>query len=342
MVANPICVNVIRGVQTESSHRGRVVIYERGKRLLSHGDTGALVYPRSAIKFLQAIPVLESGAHEHFGFTEEEVAILGASHNGEPRHVRVVRSMLSKMGLTESALECGIHWPMRESVARDLAARGEVPSSLHNNCSGKHVGMLAYCLMLGIDYGSYIEFDHPVQVRIRETIEEICEIDLRVAPFERDGCSVPTWSFPLENLALGFSKIGDPGALSVSHAVACDILYGSIVRNPYMVAGAGRYCSAAMLAGGGRIFVKVGAEGVYCAAVPEFGLGIALKCDDGAVRGAEAMMSGVLRYIFGSDDLLTGEFRDFINDGGVMSNFNGYAVGRIEGVDLGSRGDSVI
>ena len=328
MTANPICVSIIRGSHTESTHRGRIAIHNAKKITLKHGNTKAPIYPRSAIKIFQALPAIEAQAHKKFNFTDEEIAILGASHNGEPKHTQTVKNMLKKMNLTAKDLECGTHWPMQEKIARNLAANGKKPNALNNNCSGKHAGMLAYCLVKNIDHKGYIHPDHPVQKKIRKTIEEFCDVSLAKVPCERDGCSVPTWAYSLEKVALGFARFADADSLPKKRGDACRLLYRCIVENPFMVAGLDRYCTRAMEVSGGRVFVKVGAEGVYCGAVPEFGLGVALKCDDGAVRGAEGMMTAVLREIFEGAEV-SKKFREFLDDENVMKNFNGYEVGRV-------------
>ena len=300
---NPVLVEVTRGGEVESRHRGAFVVADaQGKVHAAAGDTDHAVFPRSAIKIFQALPLVESGAADAFGFTQAELALACASHGGEPRHVETAASMLRKSGFGAGDLECGAHWPFLDDAAHDLAASGGEPSALHNNCSGKHAGMLALARHLGAEAAGYVERDHQVQRAIAATMGDICETDLATAPCGIDGCSVPTWSMPLANLAKGLARLASPGALEPGRADAAARLFAACAAEPFLVAGTGRMCTRIMSAVP-RAFVKVGAEGVYCAAVPHAGLGIALKCDDGASRAAEAMVAAILaRLSVFSDD----------------------------------------
>lgn len=296
--ANPVLVEVTRGPIVESCHRGAIaVVNHQGAVQASWGDIKQAVYPRSAVKAFQALPLVETGAADEYGFTAEEIALACASHNGEPVHADMAGRMLDKLGLGEADLECGAHWPMKDDVARDLAASGGVPDQRHNNCSGKHAGMLALAMKLGAPTKGYIDVTHPVQQRILGTMEAMCGVELQTAPRERDGCSVPTWAMPLENLAYGFARFGAPDDLPEGRAAACRRIAQAVAGHPYMVAGKGRYCTGVMEVLGRRAFVKTGAEGVFCVSLPEYGLGVAVKCDDGATRAAEAMTTAVLHEI---------------------------------------------
>ena len=291
-------MEVTRGGIVESRHRGSVAVVNlQGQVQLASGDITEPVYPRSAVKALQALAVVETGAADDFGFTNQELALCCASHGGEPRHVAAAASMLEKAGLEETDLECGSHWPMHEEAARDLAVSGGVPNQLHNNCSGKHAGMLAVAKKLGVKTRNYIEVTHPVQQRVLGTMEAMCGISLSDAPRERDGCSIPTWAIPLENAAYAFARFGAPEDLSENRAAACRRIAAAVAAHPFMVAGTDRYCTEVMEILGARAFIKYGAEGVFCVALPEYGLGVALKCDDGSKRGCESMLSAVLNHI---------------------------------------------
>jgi L-asparaginase II len=295
MSANPVLVEVIRGDAVESVHRGRaVIVRSSGETLWSVGDVNALTYPRSAIKAFQALPMVASGAANAFGFTPAELALTCASHNGESFHTETALGMLAKLGLEEPALECGHHWPMGQQALIDLAWQHQQPGAQHNNCSGKHAGMLALARHMGWDTQGYIEVDHPVQVAIRECIETCCDTQLDGVPMAPDGCSVPTWAMPLKNLALGFARFGDPDQLPGNYQQAAHQLYDAAVSEPMMVAGTGRYCSEVMADLTGRAFLKVGAEGVYIAAIPELNVGIALKMDTGSAPAAEMAMTAIL------------------------------------------------
>jgi L-asparaginase II len=296
--ANPILVEVTRGPIVESRHRGSAVIVDvTGKVAASWGDRSAAVYPRSAIKPLQAIPLLETGAAEAFGLGDAEIAMACASHGGEKRHTEAVSAWLTKAGLSGDDLECGSHWPMHEETMRAMAAAGETPCPIHNNCSGKHCGFLATAVHMGEPTKGYIRFEHPVQQRILGVLEAMCGIDLGKAPRGIDGCSIPTIAIPLENMAYGMARFGAPDDLPETRAAACRRIAEAVAAEPFMVAGTGRYCSEVMAVTGRSVLLKTGAEGVFCASLPEYGLGVALKCDDGATRASEIMMSAVLRHI---------------------------------------------
>lgn len=295
---NPLTVEVTRGRHVESRHTGAVAIVDVAAKVqLAFGDIRQAVYPRSAIKALQAIAAVEAGAADAVDMSASEIAVMCASHAGEPRHVETVTAMLTRLGLSESDLECGPHWPNHEDSARDLARAGQGPDQRHNNCSGKHAGMLALAKALGVPTHGYSDPTHPVQQRILGVIEMMTGHDCTDAPVARDGCSVPTWAIPLENLAYGFARFGAPDGLPEARQDACRRIRQAVFSDPFMVAGTGRYCTEVIAALAPRVFLKTGAEGVFCACVPEMGIGIALKCDDGATRGAEVMMTAVLDKI---------------------------------------------
>ncbi len=290
-MTNPVIVEVTRGGIVESRHRGAVAVTgPYGALLKSIGDVDTPVFPRSAMKALQALPLVESGAAEAFGFTDAEIALACASHNGEETHVRTVRAMLRKIGLDEHALACGAQWPRDECRLR---CSGEEPGDVHNNCSGKHAGMLALAVHTGADPEGYWKIGHPVQQRVMATISEVCDHDLSAAPWGHDGCSLPNWAIPLRRLSLGFSRLATGRDMAPERAGASERIVSAVRANPFMVAGTGRFCTRLMEAVP-RAFVKVGAEGVYCACIPHAGIGIALKCDDGARRAAEVTIAAVL------------------------------------------------
>ena len=204
---NPVLVEVTRGALTESLHRGVIAVADAdGRCLLALGHVEHPVFPRSAVKALQAIPLIESGAADAFGLGDEELAIACASHSGEAVHVKAVRSLLSKAGVDETLLACGAHWPLSEGAARDLLSAGRGPRPIHNNCSGKHAGMLATAIHLGLRPQGYERPDHPVQIEIARVISELCEVGLSADQMGIDGCSVPTFALPLEALAKGFAR----------------------------------------------------------------------------------------------------------------------------------------
>lgn len=293
-----LSVQVMRGGIMESEHRIKaVIVSSSGEVVESWGDVDTLVYPRSAIKAMQVLSFIERGGVERFGFAQKEIAICCASHNGEPEHVATVQSMLDKLASSESDFECGCHWPMRVEAGYALAGHGQKPNQLHNNCSGKHAGMLGLAKLLDVPSQGYIGIDHPVQQTIADTMADMCEYDYSTAPWSPDGCSAPTWAMPLTHLALAFAKFVHPENLSIERQEACKTLYDAVVTHPFMVAGTERYCTDMMTILEKRVFLKVGAEGVYIAAIPELKLAIALKCEDGAVRAAESVMTALLDHV---------------------------------------------
>ena len=283
---NPIIAEVTRGGIVESRHSGAFAIVDgAGKLVQSAGGIAAPIFPRSAIKAFQCVPVIDSGAADHFGFTEEEIALACASHNGEAEHVRVARSMLKKVGVVEDDYECGAHWPMRREAQHDIVRAGGDCLAVHNNCSGKHAGMLALSRQLGANPRDYVKIDHPVQRAIAAAIADYCDVDVASLTWGIDGCSVPTWAFPLRNMALGFARL--------TRCVTGQRIIEAVRKHPFMVAGTGRFDTDLMRAVP-RAFVKTGAEGVYCGCIPHANIGIALKCDDGAGRAAETAMASLL------------------------------------------------
>jgi L-asparaginase II len=206
---NPFLVEVARGALVESRHRGSVSVVDAdGASVLSLGDVDRRVFPRSAVKALQAMPLVESGIAEAYALTDEEIALACASHSGEPEHVAAAQSMLAKAGQDAGCLECGVHWPMGEAANRALAAKGGSPSALHNNCSGKHAGFI--CLACGLNESpkGYISADHPVQRSVREALEDITGACHTAEKSGIDGCSIPTYAIPLPSLAFGFARFG--------------------------------------------------------------------------------------------------------------------------------------
>ncbi len=293
---NPVLVEVTRGQTVESRHRGSFCVSDgAGHIVMSQGDIDLPVFPRSSIKAIQALAMMESGAADTYGFTDEEIALACSSHNGEVTHTALAQSMLNKLGLGKEQLQCGSHWPMNEEAGRHLAMEGETPCTLHNNCSGKHSGFLAFLKHEKINPTNYVGLDHPLQKLILSALEDVCQIDLSNAPVGVDGCAIPTWAVPLKNLALGFARFSEPEKhFSEPRITAMQRITKSVFAHPYMIAGKERYDTRLMQAFPGRVFAKVGAEGVFCAFVPEKNLGIAVKCDDGTFRGAEIILSAVL------------------------------------------------
>ncbi len=294
-MSNPVLVEVTRGERIESRHRGALAVVDaRGKAVLTLGDAEAPVYPRSAVKAIQALPLVESGAADAFGFHARELALAEASHAGEPEHVAGVKAMLRAIGLDETALECGAHAPANGKAAAELIRRGLTPTALHNNCSGKHAGFLAVARQLGVDHRSYVDARHPVQALVRETLAGVTGASHNPDHCGIDGCSIPTYAVPLTALAFGFARFATGVGLARERAVAARQIYQAGVSEPFFVAGSGRFDTDVMTALKGAALVKGGAEGVHCAALPGPGLGVALKIDDGAGRASEAVTAAII------------------------------------------------
>ena len=291
---NPVLVEVTRSQIIESVHRGAYAVVGPGGELVAKGgEIGHPIFPRSAIKAFQALPLLESGAAIAYGMGDEELALACASHNGEERHVRVARLMLKEAGVEEELLECGAHPPHDANALKELILAGEVPLPIHNNCSGKHAGMLAVARKTGLELRGYTNAEHGVQREVARVLDELCAVKTAELPRGIDGCSVPTWAIPLRNLALGFQRFASGEKLNATRQAAARRIIDAVSVHPHMVAGSGRFCTRLMQAVP-RAFVKTGAEGVFCGAVPHAGIGIALKCDDGAHRASEVAMAAVL------------------------------------------------
>jgi L-asparaginase II len=288
LTSNPVIAEIFRGRTVESLHRGSFAVVDgHGTTMHASGDIARPIFPRSAIKAFQCAPLIESGGASAFGLTDEELALCCASHSGEPEHVRVALSILSKVGVAEEDYECGAHWPERMEDRATLILSGNRPRAIHNNCSGKHAGMLALARHLGAPLTGYVQLQHPVQLAVAAALDQYCDADTAHAASGIDGCSVPTWAMPLQNLARGFARLFAADN-QTGHRIAT-----AVRAHPTLVAGTGKFDTRIMQAVP-RLFIKVGAEGVYCGSVPHAGLGFALKVDDGAVRAAEVAIARVL------------------------------------------------
>ncbi|OUR78785.1 hypothetical protein A9Q83_06165 [Alphaproteobacteria bacterium 46_93_T64] len=322
----PLQVNVSRGTMVESRHIIHAVITDADGGIVGQwGDIDSPVYLRSAIKLIQALPLVESGAAEAFNVSEKELSLACASHTGEDIHVNAVTGWLKRLGLSIADLECGSHWPSYRPAERALAAKGLEPTTAHNNCSGKHSGFLATSVHLGEDHRGYINIDHPVQQRIVKVLEDFTELDLSNAPMGIDGCSIPTLGIPLLNSAMAIAKFANPEKLSADRASACRKIQTAIAAHPEMIAGSDRLCTALNRSAKGKVIAKVGAEGVYLAALPTLGLGVALKTADGTTRGAEVALGGILERLGLMTEEMHNEMDEFVLP--TMSNWNKIEVG---------------
>jgi len=332
-MTNPVLVEVLRGSRIESEHRGRVAVVDaEGNPVLTLGDIARPVFPRSAIKPLQALPLVESGAADRFGFGDDELALASASHAGEPAHVVVVERMLARAGLDPGALACGAHPPIHAASAQALVRSGREPSALHNNCSGKHAGFLCAACAIGADPAGYTDPAHPVQRAVKAALETAAGVTLDDRGCAIDGCSVPTWPLPLERLAYAFARFGTGRGLAPQRARAAARIRAAYAARPHLVAGTGRFCTEIMKLFGIRVFVKTGAEGMFCGALPEQGLGIAIKCDDGAARAAEVMMAVLIGRLLARDDADRAALAPLLRPG--LCNWNGIEVAALRPAEI--------
>ena len=296
--SNPILVEVTRGKTVESRHRGAcVVMAADGSQVHGIGDVERIVFPRSAIKPVQALPLIETGAADHFNVTDEEVALACASHNGEADHVARVRAWLARMGLGEEALACGPHTSLSAEVGLELAHDHVELARAHSNCSGKHTGFLSTALHMNDPLAGYVRADHAVQRRVAQAMEDMAGVHLNKDTCGVDGCGIPACAMPLSALALSMARMTDFTARPAAKRIV-----DAMTAHPQLVAGTGRSDTRIMLAAKGRVVTKIGAEGVHIAIVPERGLGVALKIDDGAGRASDVAMTNVLNALGLLDD----------------------------------------
>jgi L-asparaginase II len=325
-MANPVVVEAMRGELIESAHRGAgAVVDADGRVVMAFGDAERPVYPRSAVKALQALPLVESGAADRLGLSDKEIALSCASHSGSEDHVATARAMLAKAGFDERVLECGVHWPLGEDEARALARSGRTPTALHNNCSGKHAGFVCLSCMMEVDPKGYVAPDHAVQREVTASIEAMTGARLSEEMRGVDGCAIPTYAVPLVALARGFARLGTGHGLSRERRNAAARICAAVAARPLTVAGRGRFDTEVMSVLGARVFTKSGAEGVFCAALPEARLGLAVKADDGAGRAAQVMIAALIRRFGGLDEETSARLMRFVSP--RLLNWNGAEVG---------------
>ncbi len=303
---NPILVQVLRGGILESFHRGVVcVVNQENEIVFQLGNIEQICYPRSALKLVQALPLVELGGIEKFGFTSEEIAITCGSHNGEGRHVEVVESMLTKIGLNLSHLGCGIQYPTHKETSETFLKSGIKPTAIHNNCSGKHAGMLALCLLLGYSIENYLSPSHPIQKLILSYIEEIYQYPAEKMVCALDGCSAPIYSIPVYHQAIAFKNLTYSNHLRPTLQKACKKILKLVGEEAFMIAGTNRYCTEMMEITAPKVIGKTGAEGVFCMSFTEQNLGVCIKIDDGKMLPQYQVAQALLEssHLFSDEDL---------------------------------------
>ncbi len=321
-------VEVTRGSLVESTHAVAACAADaRGNVLLSSGDVDKPVYLRSSAKPFIAAAVVASGARERFGFDEREIAVMAASHSGQLFHVNAVRSILRKIDLPESALFCGAHLPYNESAARAMLRRGDEPTAIDNNCSGKHAGILALCLMVGADTATYLDPRNPAQQAILTMCARLCDDDPDAWPVAVDGCGIPVFATPLRRAARAFARFASLEGVEDADAVALEAVRAAMLARPEYVAGTGEFDTELMRASDCTIASKSGAEGVHGAAVVPFGVGYASKTIDGTPRARAPSSIAALRALGALSDDRLDRLARFARP--VVYNRAGRAVGEI-------------
>lgn len=283
----PLEIAVTRGPMNESVHLVDAVVMDEEKNILaSWGNIHTPVYPRSAIKMLQAMLVIESGAYEAHKLDLRHLALAASSHYADPVHTELVHEWLAQYKLNENNLRCGIQSPSREAVRNSLLLSNLKPNRGHNNCSGKHSGLISVCVHKGHDIADYDQYDHPVQKDLLKLLSEVYEYDLDHSPYGVDGCGIPTIATPLYNLALGH--------VNFFKRLSGKLILDGISKYPDLISGAGNFPTEITRATSGRVFAKVGAEGVYCALAPKEKIYLALKVRDGAGRASQFATAALL------------------------------------------------
>jgi len=320
---------VTRGGAIESTHFGSAAVVDRkGTLLYAAGDPHTLTFTRSALKPLQALPFVVADGHTRFGLTQAELALLCASHSGEPRHVEAAAAILTKAGASVADLQCGAHPPL------GFEARGVPPPSppyspLAHNCSGKHGGMLACCVLCGYPTSDYLALEHPLQQAIRRAVARFTEIPEEQLIAGVDGCSAPNYAMPLAHLALAYAKLVSPEPDS-DFGHAPKILADAMTAHPEMVSGEERSDLAFARAGRGDWVAKIGAEGVQALAIKSRGWGIAVKVADGSVRGLHPATVALLAQLDLLDQEATAELAQWATP--RLRNHRGVVTGLARGV----------
>lgn len=280
-----VLVNVTRGPLVESIHRGDIAVVDSKGQLLYHvGDPYKVSFMRSAAKPIQTLNVILSGAADRFNFTEEELAIMCASHYGEDFHRKVVEGILNKIGLSVDNLLCGATLSLSPKYTEELIWNHTKLQPTHTDCSGKHSGMLAVCIHKRYSINNYNIENHPIQRELKSITAKICGINKDEIYLGIDGCTVPVYGMPLYNMALGFAKLANANSLSKEYKDACNSVFEAMNKAPEMISGTNGFCTELIKNTKGKLIGKLGAEAVYCIGIKDRDLGIAIKIEDGNYR----------------------------------------------------------
>ncbi|MDD9270164.1 asparaginase [Paenibacillus sp. GCM10023248] len=319
-------VRVFRGNITESIHRVHLAVVNTGGSLLhAAGDPKLLTFARSTAKPIQALPVIESGAADHYGLGDAEIALCCASHNGEAEHVSAAQGILGKLGFHHEHLQCGAHEPYHAPTAQAMRERGEAPTTLHNNCSGKHSGMLALCAHLGAQPETYMSIHHPVQQLMLEAVCAMSGVPKADMELGVDGCGVPVFGMEIDRLALAYARLGSPEALPEARANACRRIVAAVRQYPQFLAGSDRFDTRLIEVTNGRIIGKMGAEGIFALTVPAMNLGFVLKIEDGNQRALYPAVVEALKQL----DLLSAA------ETALLASFHTPTVHNWQGTEVG-------
>jgi len=327
---DPVLVRLWRGGFVESQHRGAWCLVDSGDEVIDAG--GSIDHPffvRSSIKALQAIPLVEGGAAATLGFTDEELCMALASHNAERCHTDTVSALLTRMDLSVADLQCGAHVPGDSETRLALAGSGEEPTAVHNNCSGKHAGFLALSKHLDAPTSDYLDPDGVVQSLVRSAISDMCGLDADSLTRGTDGCSAPTYRIPLRALGLAFARVVEPSGLEPERSAACEQMVAAVAAHPILIAGSrGRLCTEISRVTAGRLFPKIGAEGIYAVAERGSGRALAVKIDDGGRRALHAVVVELLSRHDMIDDAESRALESWRQSD--LTNHAGLSVGRTE------------
>lgn len=298
-----LLVEVTRNGTVESRHFGAAVVCDyKGTVVESWGDINTMVFPRSALKPMLAIQLVESGAAERHALSDAELSLACSSHQGEPMHQALVLSWLNRLGLTEDHLACGAVLPEHTESAHQLLASGQQGCRIHHNCSGKHTGFITTALHLGLPLDNYHLLDHPLQQLSLEILSDLAGIDLNQYPMGIDGCGLPAPTMPLVQLGHTMARFARPEGLSDERAQAICRLHRAITNEPLYIAGTGSVVSELNEVTKGSVLAKTGAEGIVTAALPEQGLGIAVKIADGSSRARSVALLAILDHLGALDE----------------------------------------
>jgi len=315
----PISVFVYRGSLKESQHKALVLVKDvLNNSLISTNNESQLIYPRSAIKIFQALPFINSNAHNLFNLSQENIAISCSSHIGELMHIAIIQKWLDKISISEDTLRCGVHNPKDEQSSNNLFLTGKRPTQLHNNCSGKHLGMISGCLAMNMGINNYIDYDHPYQKLIRDSLEVFMETKIKENCIGTDGCSAPQYAFPMNNIATSMVNLTKTIKLKNKYSQATKIILESINRFPFLIGGTNRFDSNVIKSTKGRIFCKGGAEGVLLFSDFSKKIGGVIKIIDGNERA----IPSVTMQLFSKLNMLNEKETEELNHWKVQNIYN--------------------